>query len=227
MELSAQQLYCLLVNTVRGKALTLVRNAEKHHAIAAWRRVKTEYQPDAAGRHTAMFTGIMQPGLDSRGAANTFLDQVTEWERRIQEHEGESLETFSGGMEIAVLAFHALESIRYVVRLAAGPAGGKCRVVRQNMSEFLHVGRIFDKNGPGVESEPSSASATPINFDAFHTGKKIMLHIQDSKWQERSQVGRLLAMSGRSKKTRKSTPLMEHRRLRRWRQWKTRRSMKQ
>ena len=93
IKLSAKQLYYLLVNTVRGKELTLVRGAEKHHGIAAWRRIKTEYQPDAAGRHTAMPVGIMQPGWESRGAANTFLDQLPEWGRRIQEYEGESLET--------------------------------------------------------------------------------------------------------------------------------------
>ena len=48
MKLSAKQLYSLLVNTVQGKALTLVRSAEKHHGIQAWRRIKTEYQTDAA-----------------------------------------------------------------------------------------------------------------------------------------------------------------------------------
>ena len=51
MMLSAKQLYYLLVNTVRRKALPLVRSAEKHHGIAAWKRIKTEYQPDSAGRH--------------------------------------------------------------------------------------------------------------------------------------------------------------------------------
>ena len=50
VRLGAKQLYYLLVNTVRGKALTLVRSAEKHHGIAAWKRIKSEYQPDAAGR---------------------------------------------------------------------------------------------------------------------------------------------------------------------------------
>ena len=61
--------------------------------------------------------------------------------------------TFSDGMKIAVLASHASESIRNVVRLAAGLAGGKYRVVRQNMSEFLKFGRVFDKDGRGVQSE--------------------------------------------------------------------------
>ena len=112
----------------------------------------------------------MQPGWDSRNAAN-FLDQLTEWERRIQEYKGESLETFSDGMKIAVLASHAPESIRNVVRLAAGPAGGKYRVVRQNMSEFLQFGQMFDKDGRGVESEPNSASTTSMDVDGVSNGK--------------------------------------------------------
>ena len=76
MELSAQQLYYLLVNTVRRKALTLARSAGKHHGIAAWKRVKTEYQPDAAGWHTAMRMESSNL-VGTRGAANTFLDQLT------------------------------------------------------------------------------------------------------------------------------------------------------
>ena len=84
MKLSAKQLYYLLVNTVRGKALTLVRSAEKHHGIAAWKRIKSEYQPDATGRHAAMLMGVMLPSWNSRGTANTFLDQLSEWERRSQ-----------------------------------------------------------------------------------------------------------------------------------------------
>ena len=171
MKLSAKQLYDLLVNTVRGKALTRVRSAEKHHGIAAWKRIKTEYQPDAAGRHTAMLVVVIQRGRESRATAKTFLDQVTEWERRIQEYEGESLETFSNGMMIAVLASHAPVSIRNVVRLAGGPANGKYQGVRQNISEFLQFGRIFDKDGRGVESEPNNTGPAPMNVDSVGKGK--------------------------------------------------------
>ena len=118
-----------------------------------------------------MLVGIMQLGWDSRGAANTFLDQLTEWKRRIQENEGESLEAFSDGMKIAVVASHAPGSIRNEVRLAAGPANGSYRAVRQNTSEFLRFGRIFDKDGRGVESEPSHANATSIDIDGVGKGK--------------------------------------------------------
>ena len=93
------------------------------------------------------------------------LDQVTEWERRIQEYE---VESFSDGMKIAVLA--APESIRNVVPLAAGPVNGKYWVVRQNMSEFLQSGRIFDKDGRGVESESNSAGTTPMDVEVVGKG---------------------------------------------------------
>ena len=95
----------------------------------------------------------------------------TNWERRIQEYAGESLETFSDGMKIAVLASHAPESIRNVGQIGSGPANGNYRAVRQNMSEFLQFGRIFDKDGRRVESEPSSANATPMDVDGVGKGK--------------------------------------------------------
>ena len=41
MKLGEKQLYYHLVHTVRGKALTLVRSAEKHHGIAAWKRINS------------------------------------------------------------------------------------------------------------------------------------------------------------------------------------------
>ena len=47
MELGAKHSCSFLVNTVCGKALTLVRSAEKHHVIAAWKLIKTEFEPDA------------------------------------------------------------------------------------------------------------------------------------------------------------------------------------
>ena len=190
-----------------------------------------------------MLMGIMQPGWDSRNAAN-FLDQLTEWERRIKEYEGESLETFSDGMKIAVLASHAPESIRNVVRLAAGPAGGKYRVVRQNMSEFLQFGRVFDKDRRGVESESNSASASPMDVDAVGKGKgkDCMFNQAKGKAQGKRRTpsktrtlqpslkasvatvarkvksGQTVGSVWQKQKTRRSTPLEKHRRRQRWRQ---------
>ena len=120
VKIASRQLYYL-----RVKARTHVRSAEKHHGIAAWKRIKTEYQPEAAGHHAAMLMRVMQPGWDSRGVTNNCKDQLTEWERRMQEYEAESFQAVSNGMKIAVFASHALESIRNVVRLAAGPANGQ------------------------------------------------------------------------------------------------------
>ena len=102
----------------------------------------------------------MQLGWVSRNAVN-FLDQLTEWERRIQECEGGSLETFSDGMKIAVMASHAPESIRSVVRLAAGPAGGKYRGVRLNMTEFSSIRprrrQGWSRSGVGTQQRKCNA----------------------------------------------------------------------
>ena len=79
--------------------------------------------------------------------------------------------TFSCGMKIAVLASHAPESIRNVVRLAAGAANGKYQVVRQNISKFLQFGRIVDKDGRGVESEANNTGPVPMDVDSVGKGK--------------------------------------------------------
>ena len=115
-------------------------------------------------------------------------------------------------------------------------------------------------DGRGVESEPNSASTTPMDVDTVrrgkgkgccrrpdHAAKDCKLNQGEGKDQtkgkaksttdknspatfERASAAVLArnATSGQTagsvwqkRKTRKSTPLMEPRRLRRWRQWKT------
>ena len=96
MKLSAKQVYYLFVKTVREKkALTLVRSAEKHHGIAAWKRIKTEYQPDAARRHTASWDSCNLVAILE--CCEHVFETLDEWDRRIQHYEGESLETFQDG----------------------------------------------------------------------------------------------------------------------------------
>ena len=115
-------------------------------------------------------------------------------------------------MKIAVLASHAPESIRNVVRLAAGPANGNYLAVRQNMSEFLHFGRIFDKDGRGVESEPSGANATPMDVDGVGKGKgKGMLRVRTSQASsERLQVQSSQGQGPRQRKDKEYLDRQEH-----------------
>ena len=82
-------------------------------------------------------------------------------------------------------------------------------MVRQNVSELLPFGRVFDKDGRGVESESNSASATPMVVDAVGKGKGNECfvcgspsHAAGSAWQK--------------PKTR-STPLEKRRPQQRWR----------
>ena len=64
------------------------------------------------------YSGILGQ-VDPRTSDGRCLQRSGRENRRIQEYEGESLETFSDGMKIAVLSSHAPESVRNVVLLGA------------------------------------------------------------------------------------------------------------
>ncbi|CAK0896486.1 unnamed protein product, partial [Prorocentrum cordatum] len=167
----AKQLYFLLVNTVRGKALTLVRGAEKHNGIIAWKRIKAKYAPDVGGRHTALLMGMLQPGWDHKATRQEFTNDLTEWETRITEYETERTETVSDAMKIAVLASHAPKSFRAMVRLVTGPATGRCKEVQQSTREYLQSGRTFNKNGRSVGVDNQMGPA-PMDVDAAYNSWK-------------------------------------------------------
>ena len=78
----ARQMWFMLVNTVRGKALTMVRGCEKQNGIAAWKKIKKGYQPDMVGRHTAR-QSILQPGWSREATAQEFMNDLNEWETKI------------------------------------------------------------------------------------------------------------------------------------------------
>ena len=67
--------------------------------IAAWKRIPARRSWTA---HSDAHGGSCSLACDTRGAANTFLDQLTD--DGPKKTKGESLETFSDGMQIAVLA---------------------------------------------------------------------------------------------------------------------------
>ena len=75
----------------------------------------------------------------------------------------------------------------------------KYRAVRLNMSVFPQFGWILDKDGRGLESEPSSASVIPMDVDAVGKGKDNGCFVC-GRPDQRPQVGRLLEASGRSER---------------------------
>ena len=75
-------------------------------------------------------------------------------------------------MKIAVLASHTPESIRKCGQI--GSRSSRWEVssgAPEHVRVFFQFGLIFDKDGRGVESEPSSASATPMDVDGVGKGK--------------------------------------------------------
>ena len=94
----------------------------------------------------------------------------------------------SDGMKIAVLASHAPESIRNVVRLAAGPANGSIEWRARTCQSFFNLSESSTRMVE--EWSRSSANATPMDVDGLGKGKgKGMLRVRTSlPSSERLQV---------------------------------------
>eukprot|EP00975_Prorocentrum_lima_P006899 1483202-Prorocentrum_lima.AAC.1 len=54
-------LFNALAQNCRGKALNVVRRSERGNGFQAWAMLVREYQPDLAGRHTAILMSLLAP----------------------------------------------------------------------------------------------------------------------------------------------------------------------
>ncbi len=63
MQRRSRTLYYMLVLQVKGKALEICRSVVAGHGYDAWRRLRQEYEPDAAGRHMGMLMSIITPNF--------------------------------------------------------------------------------------------------------------------------------------------------------------------
>ena len=158
---SSKTLYYLLVNLVRGKALTILRATERLNGALAWRKIRQEYQPEVGGRHNAMLVGVLQPSWSSD---KSFADQLIDWETRITEYESATSDIISDATKVAIITASSPPEVRSVVRMVAGPAGGKYQAIRTSLAEYMQFGRAFDRDG-------QAGGAVPMDVGAVGKGK--------------------------------------------------------
>jgi hypothetical protein len=85
----AKKVYLTLVTAMKGKALNLLRSVEKYNGFAAWRALKSHYEPDVPGRHAGMLTGLLSPdwmGLNEQD----FLEALGNWDTAVARWETQS-----------------------------------------------------------------------------------------------------------------------------------------
>ena len=91
-------LYNVLVQSVEGRALSILMGAEANNGLQAWRMLMDSYEPRIGGRYTAMLMGIIGPQwqnikesefletLDSWGSLGEEVPR-SEWRRSHPSHE--------------------------------------------------------------------------------------------------------------------------------------------
>ncbi len=71
----ARLLYQILLQSVTGKALTLLRAVARSSGLEAWRRLNQEWMPYSAIRHSALLVKLLSPVWDS---SSDYMMQLTE-----------------------------------------------------------------------------------------------------------------------------------------------------
>ena len=77
----ARTMYHILVSTVTGKALMVVRKAERSNGLAAWKLLCEEYEPRSSSRLTAVLCGLLSPSW-TRLDNTAFLRALAAWTSR-------------------------------------------------------------------------------------------------------------------------------------------------
>ena len=120
----------MLIQSCRGKALRIVRAAERHNGLLAWRRLHQEYKPKTGGRHNAMFIGLLSPSFPNN---TSFDESLSAWEVVVEEYERETGEVVTSRTRIAVITRYAPDSCRALVLQASAQAGTDYEVFKSQL----------------------------------------------------------------------------------------------
>jgi hypothetical protein len=82
MQIRSRVLYTLLLQSVQGRALSLLRLVGPGCGFSAWRALMEEYEPSSHQRRLSMLIGILVPEWP---ANEPFIDCWLRWERQVQE----------------------------------------------------------------------------------------------------------------------------------------------
>ena len=75
-------LYNLLIQTVSGRALNILRLLPAGEGFIAWKRLVAEYEPSSMSRHLLMLVGVLTPEWGERAG---FVDELLKWEKRVSD----------------------------------------------------------------------------------------------------------------------------------------------
>ena len=155
LRLRARVLYSILAQVCSGKALAIVRTAERLNGIHAWWLLLREYEPSLASRKMAMLSSLLTPKFTMQ----QFWEQILGWERQIQEFENVQGCVFPGEFKCAVISRWAPTEIREYLRLTSADTLADFNQLKASLQSHYHRTRYFD-----LEFEEESTAA-PMEVD--------------------------------------------------------------
>ena len=114
----ARLLYAILVQTLSGRALAILRLVERSNGLEAWRRLCAEYAPASPVRYTAMLASLLKPTL--RPAS--FVEDWLAWELRVAKYEAAARKPMDNATKAATFLSALPAPLRNFIRISSVPA---------------------------------------------------------------------------------------------------------
>ena len=160
-------LFNVLVQSVEGRALSVLMNVEQGNGLLAWRLLQETYEPRIGGRWTSMLMGIIGPNWGSV-KEEEFLEALESWEVTIRRYEEQSTETVTAATKCAVVMRFAPKGIQTALRTASSSIGTNYELLKKCVKDFLQSGQNFDGRGQVTKD---SGGVAPMEVGAIEKGK--------------------------------------------------------
>ena len=166
----AWTLFNVLTQSVEGRALSIIMNAESSNGLQAWRLLVDAYEPKIGGRYTAMLMGILSPQWSHVQESN-FLETLDVWEVQVRRYEEQSRETVTPATKCAIIMKNAPGGIRTALRTSSSIIGSNYEMLKKALRDYLQTGADFDPKGLVAESRAhDSQGPAPMDVGAVWKG---------------------------------------------------------
>ena len=113
---ATKKLFHLLVMSVKGPALAVLRGNREMNGTAAWRSLTRRYEPNTAPRVQSLMSAILNsPQFPSD--LSSYENKLGEWEENIYKWESISGDTFNGSMKKALYVDKAPQAVKTLLQM--------------------------------------------------------------------------------------------------------------
>ena len=134
----AWTLFNVLTQSVEGRALSVIMNAEQSNGLQAWRLMVDAYEPREGGRWTAMLMGIISPSWGHVKEAD-FMETLDTWEIQVRRYEDQSKETVNDATKVVTPG-----GLRSALRTGSSIIGSNYQILKKAIKDYLQTGVEFD-----------------------------------------------------------------------------------